>query len=127
MDTNHTRTSTGSSENMVTVNGRGSVSGSSTQTTIGNLVMDTVAETITLDGRNISVNRIEFNILCRLLSLPGQVISRHQLLDEFWGVDSGMTIRDVDAHIGRLQNALADCDDFKIVAVRGSGYKAVVR
>ena len=48
-------------------------------------------------------------------------------MDEFWGIDSGAGLREVDVYVTKLRDRLPDCDGFKIVTVRGLGYKAVLQ
>ena len=47
-------------------------------------------------------------------------------MDEFWGVDTETSLRAVDVYVTNLRQKFADCDGFKIVTVRGLGYKAVL-
>lgn len=65
----------------------------------------------------------EFYLLYKLLSYPGKIFTRQQLMDEIWGVDSNTDERTVDVHINRLRERFKDCPDFQIVTVRGLGYK----
>ena len=48
-------------------------------------------------------------------------------MDEFWDVDSDASLRAVDVYMTKLRNKLSGCDGFKIVTVRGLGYKAVLQ
>ncbi|MCC8121199.1 MAG: response regulator transcription factor, partial [Oscillospiraceae bacterium] len=68
----------------------------------------------------------EFYLLYKLLSHPGVVFTRQQLMDEVWGVDSQSDARTVDVHIVKLRQRLQDSPDVSIVTVRGLGYKAVL-
>ena len=63
----------------------------------------------------------------KLLSYPKKTFSRAQLMDEFWDVDSDTSLRAVDVYMTKLRNKLSDCDGFKLVTVRGVGYKAVLQ
>ena len=67
----------------------------------------------------------EFYLLFKLLSYPGKIFTRQQLLDEIWGMDSTTDERTVDVHINRLRDRFKESHDFEIVTVRGLGYKAV--
>lgn len=93
---------------------------------VGNLEMDADAMSATVDGEEIQVTTREFNILYKLLSYPKKTFSRAQLMDEFWGVESETSLRAVDVYITKLRDKFSDCDGFKIVTVRGLGYKAVL-
>jgi len=94
--------------------------------TVGNLVMDADAMTVTIAGEEIPVTMREFNILYKMLSYPNHTFSRSQLMDEFWGVDSDSSLRAVDVYITKLREKFSICLDFKIITVRGLGYKAVL-
>ena len=67
----------------------------------------------------------EFLLLFKLLSYPGKIFTRRQLMDEIWDMESESDERTVDVHVSRLREKFRDCEDFEIVTVRGLGYKAV--
>lgn len=92
----------------------------------GNLEMDADAMTASVNGEEIPVTTREFNILYKLLSYPKKTFSRAQLMDEFWGIESETSLRAVDVYITKLRDKFSACDGFKIVTVRGLGYKAVL-
>lgn len=92
----------------------------------GNLLLDADAMTATVDGADVPVTTREFNILFKLLSYPNKTFSRAQLMDEFWGVESDAGLRAVDVYITKLRDKFAGCGGFRIVTVRGLGYKAVL-
>lgn len=94
---------------------------------VGNLEMDADAMTAVVGGEDIPVTTREFNILYKLLSYPKKTFSRAQLMDEFWGVESETSLRAVDVYITKLRDKFSVCDGFKIVTVRGLGYKAVLQ
>ena len=95
--------------------------------TVGNLTLDADGMTAEIDGEELSVTTREFNILYKLLSYPKKTFSRGQLMDEFWGVESETSLRAVDVYVTKLRDKLSACDGFKIVTVRGLGYKAVLQ
>lgn len=94
--------------------------------TAGSLVMDADGMTAVVDGEEIPVTRREFFILYKLLSYPKKTFTRQQLMEEFWDVGSDATLRAVDVYIAKLREKFSHCRDFKIVTVRGLGYKAVM-
>ena len=94
--------------------------------TVGNLIMDADGMTASVNDEEIPITTREFNILYKLLSYPKKTLSRAQLMDEFWGVDSQTSLRAVDVYVTKLRDKFFDCDGFKIVTVRGLGYKAVL-
>ena len=95
--------------------------------TVGNLVLDADAMSAEIDGEEIALTTREFHIIYKLLSYPKKTFSRGQLMDEFWGVESETSLRAVDVYVTRLRDKLSACDGFKIVTVRGLGYKAVLQ
>ncbi len=93
---------------------------------VGNLELDADGMSAVVDGEEISVTTREFNILYKLLSYPKKTFSRAQLMDEFWGIDSGTSLRAVDVYVTKLRDKFSNCNGFEIKTVRGLGYKAVL-
>ena len=93
---------------------------------VRNLELDADGMTAVVSGREIPITTREFQILYKLLSYPKKTISRAQLLDEFWGVDTDTGLRAVDVYITKLRDKFSDCDGFEIKTVRGLGYKAIL-
>ena len=75
-------------------------------------------------GRTMELPKKEFGLLYKLLSYPGQIFTRSQLLDDVWGYVSESEEDTVKTHISRLRNRLKDVDDFQIITIKGLGYKA---
>ncbi len=94
---------------------------------VGNLHLDADAMSAQVDGAEVALTTREFNLIYKLLSYPNKTFSRPQLMDEFWSVDSQASLRTVDWYMTRLRDKLSGCDGFKIVTVRGLGYKAVLQ
>ncbi len=92
---------------------------------VGSTVLDYDALTVTCNGRTTTLPQKEFYLLYKLLSYPGKIFTRQQLMDEIWGMFSESDERTVNTHINRLRERFSDCRDFQIVTVRGLGYKAV--
>ena len=92
---------------------------------IGDVVLDYNSMTVTGHGRTQELPQKEFLLLYKLLSYPGQIFTRIQLMDEIWGVDSDTGWETVTVHIGRLRKRFAGWEEFEIISVRGLGYKAV--
>lgn len=95
--------------------------------TVGNLVMDADAMSAIVEGEELPVTTREFNILYKLLSYPNKTFSRAHLMDEFWGVDTDTSLRAVDVYITKLRDKFSECEGFKIVTIRGLGYKVVLQ
>ena len=92
---------------------------------IGNTVMECDSLTVTVDGKSMILPQKEFMILYKMAAYPGQIFTRQQMMDEIWGYDSESDTHTVDVHIGRLRERFRDSKDFKIVTIRGVGYKVV--
>ena len=92
---------------------------------VGDVVLDYDALTVTRDGETQELPQKEFMLLYKLLSFPGKIFTRIQLMDEIWGMESDTGWETVTVHIGRLRKRFEDWPEFEIVSVRGLGYKAV--
>ena len=93
--------------------------------TVGNTVLECDSLTVTVDGENFILPQKEFMLLYKMAAFPGRIFTRQQLMDEIWGYDSDSDTHTVDVHIGRLRDRFRDNRDFKIVTIRGVGYKVV--
>ncbi len=93
---------------------------------VGRTVVSSTDWTLTVAGEKRTLARKEFALLFMLLSYPGRLLTRRQLMDEVWGVSCETDERTVDVHIKRLREKLKNVDDFEIVTVRGLGYRAQV-
>ena len=93
--------------------------------TIGEVVLDYDSLTVTRGDEIQELPHKEFMLLYTLLSYPGKIFTRIQLMDEIWGADSDTGWETVTVHIGRLRRRFADYPEFSIESVRGLGYKAV--
>ena len=92
---------------------------------LGNTVMECDSLTVTTDGESQVLPQKEFMLLYKMASFPGRIFTRQQLMDEIWGYDTDSDTHTVDVHIGRLRDRFRDNKDFKIVTMRGVGYKVV--
>lgn len=93
--------------------------------TIGSTVMECDSMTVIHDGVSSVLPQKEFMLLYKMASYPGRIFTRQQLMDEIWGYDTGTDSHTVDVHIGRLRERFRDEKDFRIVTMRGVGYKVV--
>ena len=94
---------------------------------IGDVVLDYNSLTVSRNGESQELPQKEFMLLYKLLSYPGQIFTRIQLMDEIWGVESDSGWETVTVHIGRLRKRFEGWPEFEIESVRGLGYKAVKR
>ena len=92
---------------------------------VGNTVMELDSLTVTTDTGSMVLPQKEFMLLYKMLSYPGKIFTRNQLMDEIWGYDNESDTHTVDVHIGRLRERFRNNTDFKIVTMRGVGYKVV--
>jgi len=92
---------------------------------VGDVELDYDALTVTKNGDTQELPQKEFMLLYKLLSYPGKIFTRIQLMDEIWGQDSETGWETVTVHIGRLRKRFEGWEEFEIVSVRGLGYKAV--
>ena len=93
--------------------------------TIGDTVLECDSLTVTTAGESMVLPQKEFMLLYKMAAYPGKIFTRQQLMDEIWGYDSESDTHTVDVHIGRLRDRFRDSQDFKIVTIRGVGYKVV--
>ncbi len=94
---------------------------------IGEVVLDYDSLTVSRRGELQELPQKEFLLLYKLLSYPGKIFTRIQLMDEIWGADSDTGWETVTVHIGRLRKRFEGWQEFEIESVRGLGYKAVKR
>ena len=92
---------------------------------IGDTVLECDSLTVTVGSESAVLPQKEFMLLYKMAAFPGKIFTRQQLMDEIWGYDSESDTHTVDVHIGRLRDRFRDNQDFKIVTIRGVGYKVV--
>ena len=92
---------------------------------IGNTVMEIDSLTVTTETDSFILPQKEFMLLYKMAASPGKIFTRHQLMDDIWGYDNESDTHTVDVHIGRLRERFRDSKDFKIVTMRGVGYKVI--
>lgn len=92
---------------------------------IGDIVLDYNSYTVQKGDDIQELPQKEFMLLYKLLSYPGQIFTRIQLMDEIWGAESDTGWETVTVHIARLRKRFGDWEEFDIESVRGLGYKVV--
>ena len=92
---------------------------------IGGTTMECDSLTVTNENGSMVLPQKEFMLLYKMASFPGKIFTRQQLMDDIWGYDTESDTHTVDVHIGRLREKFRDSKDFKIVTLRGVGYKVV--
>lgn len=93
--------------------------------TVGRVVLDWDSLSVSREGETQVLPQKEFQLLYKLLSYPGRIFTRIELMDDIWGANSDTGWETVTVHIGRLRRRFEGWPEFEIVAVRGLGYKAV--
>jgi two-component system, OmpR family, phosphate regulon response regulator PhoB len=89
----------------------------------GDLELDRARCRVHLSGQELSLTATEFRLLEFLMSRPGVVFSREQLLDAVWGHDRAVTDRTVDVYILRLRQKIENEGAPAFIrSVRGFGY-----
>ena len=93
---------------------------------MGEVEVDSRDWTVRGGGLDLSLPKKEFLLLYTLLSYPGKIFTRSQLMDTVWGPDCETDERTVDVHIKRLREKLGERSEFRLATIRGLGYRAEV-
>ncbi len=92
--------------------------------TIGRITIDAPGRTVEIDGDEINLTRIEFDLLATLAAQPSMVFSRAMLRDLVWGPDWYGDDHVVDVHIANLRKKIdGGAERSQIRTVRGVGYR----
>ena len=89
---------------------------------VDSLAIDLSKRLVELEGRQIDLTYVEFELLRALVAKPGRVFSRQALLQGLWGDYAYREPRTIDVHIRHLREKLGDPE--LIQTVRGVGYRA---
>jgi two-component system OmpR family response regulator len=89
----------------------------------GKLAMDAARRRCTWDGKEVTLTVVEFALLHALLSAPGRVFERAQIVSQAYGHGHFITERTVDSHIRRVRKKLAELGADPIETVYGVGYR----
>ena len=87
---------------------------------LGDIVIDKEKHLTTYKGQEVIFAKKEFKLLKLLISKPGKVFTREEILEKVWGTDIIVGDRTIDVHIRKLREKLAD---HYIKTVKGVGYK----
>lgn len=91
----------------------------------GKTILELDSLSVYTENENFILPQKEFMLLYKMASYPGKIFTRHQLMDEIWGYDNESDTHTIDVHIARLREKFKNSTDFKIVTMRGVGYKVV--
>ena len=87
---------------------------------LGDIVIDKEKHLTTYKGQEVIFAKKEFKLLKLLISKPGKVFTREEILEKVWGTDIIVGDRTIDVHIRKLREKLAD---HYVKTVKGVGYK----
>lgn len=93
------------------------------QIKIGAVTVDATNYTVSRNSERIELPKKEFELLFKLLSYPGMIFTKDQLLEDIWGMETDSSDSTIKTHINRLRNRFGDWEEFEIVTIRGLGYK----
>jgi len=88
--------------------------------TVGDVELDPDTRRVHIRGEEVILTTKEFDLLAHLMSKPGRVFTRDELLSHVWGYSSVVTSRTVDVHVAQLRAKLGEPDPIR--TSRGVGY-----
>ena len=91
---------------------------------LGDVTVDSEKYAVYTDLRYIELPKKEFELLFKLLSYPDRIFSKEQLLDSIWGRNSTSGEETIKTHISRIRSRLTGISAFRILTIKGLGYKA---
>ncbi len=94
---------------------------------IGDVTVEQSSYTVSRGGQTVELPSKEFQLLYLLLSYPGKIFTKDNILDSVWGYNSESDEFTVRTHINRLRKRFEDFEEFEICTIRGVGYKAVIK
>lgn len=93
---------------------------------IGDVIFDGDKYEVRYQDQIIHLPLKQFELAFELAKNPNQIFTREQLIEKIWGMDYDGFNRTVDVHIKRIRENLGHLPGFKVVTVRGLGYKIEV-
>lgn len=95
---------------------------------LGDLVIDLEARSVTFNSNLVVLRRMEYDLLVCLARCPGRVFTKSELLSDVWGYKALGNTRTLDSHASRLRSKLAAVGaEGLIVNARGVGYSLCIR
>ena len=91
--------------------------------TLDGLALDEADFAARLNGETLSLTRTEFHILALLISRPGRVYTRQQIIDATQSEEKAVTERTVDVQLVGLRKKLGDWAAAHVETIRGVGYR----
>lgn len=102
---------------------RTGISNAEAEFKVGDLVVDTAAQRVSIGDVGVNMGPSEYRLLMFFMSHQERAYTRGQLLDHVWGGNVYIDERTVDVHIRRLRKALGDAYAPLVQTVRGTGYR----
>ncbi len=96
---------------------------SGTTLKVGPIELDPVTHDVRIQGAPTQLRPLEYKLLALLVSDPGRVFTREELLEQVWEMCGDINTRTVDVHVRRLRVSLGPAADV-IETVHGFGYRA---
>lgn len=93
---------------------------------LGDVIFDGDKYEVRYKDETIHLPLKQFELAFELAKNPNQIFTREQLIEKIWGMDYEGFDRTVDVHIKRIRENLGHLPGFKVVTVRGLGYKIEV-
>src|SRR5256886_9350034 len=92
---------------------------------VGQLRLDRSTREGSLDGDQVALTFSEFELLAKLMSQPGRLLTRQELLRAIWGDSAYRDPRGIDVHVRHLREKLEERSDAPklLLTVRGAGYR----
>jgi two-component system phosphate regulon response regulator PhoB len=90
---------------------------------VGPIELDPITHDVRIEGAPAQLRPLEYKLLQLLVSDPGRVFSREELLEQVWEMRGDINTRTVDVHVRRLRVSLGTAADV-IETVHGFGYRA---
>lgn len=90
----------------------------------GDISLDTVTGKVRRGDEEITLTKLEFKIFSAMLSYPGKLFTREEILSEIWD-SSGNFVNDntLSVTMKRIREKIGDLDGKRIKTVRGIGYR----
>ncbi len=105
---------------------RAAGAGGSERVEVGPLAIDPRAHAVSLHGRQLSLRRLEYELLLHLAREPQRVFAKQELLRAVWGYPAPVCTRTLDSHSSRLRRKLrTEGGEQWVVNVRGVGYRLI--
>lgn len=92
---------------------------------MGGIVLDKEAHSVTIDGREIELSYKEFELLAYFMENKGIALSREKILNNVWNYDYFGDARTIDTHVKKLRSKMGEKGDL-IKTIWGMGYKLEV-